>query len=108
MAFASTGTEARTASMAVAFAIGLTGWVTSSHGQVITEFSAGISPGGVLRGIAAGPDGNIWFTKSSADQVAKITPAGIVTEYSNGITSPAGPQWIAPGPDGMTAPVALR
>jgi streptogramin lyase len=31
--------------------------------------------------IAAGPDGNVWFTDGSALAVGKITPAGIATEF---------------------------
>jgi virginiamycin B lyase len=67
----------------------------------ITEFAG--PTGGVLRSIAPGPDGNIWFVEDSRDTVGRITPSGRVTEY--GIprppkTSPAQPYAIAPGPDG--------
>jgi streptogramin lyase len=47
-------------------------------------------------GIAAGPDGNVWFTENYAKNIGRITPAGTITEF------PAGaPQLgITPGPDG--------
>jgi streptogramin lyase len=32
-------------------------------------------------GIAAGPDGNIWFTEESARKVVELTPSGRFTEY---------------------------
>src|SRR3954469_8907745 len=60
--------------------------------QSITEFSAGITPGttpgrmgATPYGIAAGPDGNLWFTEFNGNRVARITPAGVVTEFSKGI-----------------------
>ncbi len=50
-------------------------------------------------GIAAGPDGNIWFTESSANKIGQITTAGVITEFpiptANGL-----PYGIAAGPDG--------
>jgi virginiamycin B lyase len=32
--------------------------------------------------IAAGPDGNIWFTENFSDRVARLTPKGQVTEFT--------------------------
>jgi len=32
-------------------------------------------------GIAAGPDGNLWFTQWEADRIARVTPGGVVSEY---------------------------
>ena len=34
-------------------------------------------------GIAAGPDGNLWFTESNANKIGRITTAGVVTEFSD-------------------------
>ena len=39
-----------------------------------------ITPDSEPSGIAAGPDGNLWFTENYGDRVGKITPAGVVTE----------------------------
>jgi streptogramin lyase len=48
-------------------------------------------------GIAAGPDGNLWFTAENA-WIGKITTSGSITKYSLPINS--GPNSIAAGPDG--------
>ena len=72
----------------------------------VTEFTAGIRPDPAVgartepSGIAAGPDGNLWFTEKGADQIARITPQGTVTEFATGITPGAGPAQIVAGPDG--------
>jgi streptogramin lyase len=50
------------------------------------------------RGIAAGPDGNLWFANTAADSIGRISPAGAVTIFSDpGLT---GPSDITAGPDG--------
>jgi streptogramin lyase len=54
---------------------------------------------GLSNGIAAGSDGNIWFTEYSNDNIDKITPNGVVTKYP--VPGPSqGPQGITAGPDG--------
>ena len=68
--------------------------------QVVTEFSAGISPGAVLTGITAGPDGNLWFAEYNGNRIGRITPLGVVTEFTAGITAGAEPRGITAGPDG--------
>jgi virginiamycin B lyase len=53
-----------------------------------------------LLGIAAGPDGSLWFTEQNADKIGKISPSsGTVTEYVIPIAKVA-PNEIAAGPDG--------
>ena len=50
-------------------------------------------------GIAAGPDGALWFAEQLGDQMGRITTAGDITEYAvvgNGIE----PEAIVAGPDG--------
>jgi streptogramin lyase len=64
-----------------------------------TRFSAGITQNVGPAGIAAGPDGNLWFTEVG-DRIGRITPAGHVDEFSAGITPGAFPQQITTGPDG--------
>jgi streptogramin lyase/phosphodiesterase/alkaline phosphatase D-like protein len=50
-------------------------------------------------GIAAGPDGNVWFTQSvSPGGIGRSSLTGQITEFSSGLTG--GAQGIAPGPDG--------
>jgi streptogramin lyase len=50
-------------------------------------------------GIAAGPDGNLWFVEYNASRVAKVTTSGAITEYLTP-TVPSNPTEIAAGPDG--------
>ena len=50
-------------------------------------------------GITAGADGNLWFTENSANNIGRITPAGVVTEYAVP-TSSSAPDDITRGPDG--------
>jgi hypothetical protein len=65
-----------------------------------TEFSTGITAGSDLAGIAAGADGDMWFTQVSGDQVGRISPTGKVTEFSTGITAGSDLDAIAAGADG--------
>jgi streptogramin lyase len=69
-------------------------------GGVITEFSAGITPGGQPGEITAGPDGNLWFTEQFPDRIGRITPRGVITEFSAGIAFNSQPLGITAGPDG--------
>ncbi len=65
----------------------------------VTEFSL---PGGSKpEGIAAGPDGNVWFTEAGGKgAIGKITPAGVITQYTAGLSSNGQPMGITAGPDG--------
>ena len=46
------------------------------------EFSKGLPAGSDLGGIAAGPDGNLWFTDGgSTKAIGRITPAGKITMF---------------------------
>jgi virginiamycin B lyase len=64
---------------------------------VITEYPLP-NPKSAPEGIAAGPDGNLWFTEG-ASAIGRITPAGTITEYPLP-TYGSGPREIAAGPDG--------
>ena len=72
----------------------------------ITEFplpSANNSPGG----IAAGPDGNLWFTEELYNQqfgtigtkIGRISPSGTITEFPL-LSANSSPRGITAGPDG--------
>jgi virginiamycin B lyase len=69
--------------------------------QTITEFAL---PDGdhTPSHIAAGPEGNLWFTETSlSGRVGRITPTGVITEFSlPSIGDFATPISIAAGPDG--------
>jgi len=62
----------------------------------MTQFPApGVGSSGF--GIAAGADGNLWFTVYNHDQVDRMTTAGGVTAFPAGGSNPKG---ITAGPDG--------
>ena len=66
----------------------------------VTNFT-GSSTGTVISapwGIAAGPDGNLWFTNYNNNSIGRITPAGVVSSFTD--PSISGPYGIAAGPDG--------
>ena len=50
------------------------------------------------QGIAAGPDGALWFTNAGNNTIGRITAAGKATSYP--AASIAGPLGITAGPDG--------
>ena len=62
----------------------------------LTEFPMPPGPR-VLGDIAAGPDGNLWFTEGGANKIGRITPAGVITEFP--VPADTGPGIVA-GPDG--------
>jgi streptogramin lyase len=67
---------------------------------VITEFALP-AIGSYPMGIAAGPDGNVWFTEWVGNKIGRITPAGQITEFP--IPEPSfesQPLQITAGPDG--------
>ena len=75
-----------------------TGSAASRRRACVTEFivpTADTSP----FGIAAGPDGNLYFTEYTGGRVARITTAGVITELGIPIST-SYPQYIALGPDG--------
>ena len=72
--------------------------VATAAGPPITEFTLP-SAGSVPNGIAAGPDGNVWFAEYSGNRIGRITPAGIITEFP--VPTPnSQPNGIIAGPDG--------
>ena len=89
----------KTSGILLGYVLTCLGFVAGGAGaQVVTEFGAGITSAPIR--IAAGPDGNVWFTEPNADRIGRITPLGFVTEFSAGITAGAYPYDITAGPDG--------
>ncbi|HET7452191.1 MAG TPA: hypothetical protein VFL12_05585 [Thermoanaerobaculia bacterium] len=69
-----------------------------ARAQQVVEFPLP-TPNAAPRSIAAGPDGNFWFTESDAGKIGRITPAGAIVEYP--LPSAGSEPWrIAAGPDG--------
>jgi len=82
-----------------------TGWIGRiTAAGTITEFTVrlGDSGGIGLEDIAAGPDGNLWFTSHGLNGegiIGQITPAGVIIEF--GLPTPfSPPAGITAGPDG--------
>ncbi len=68
---------------------------------LVAQLGEGIdSPPVTPTGIAAGPDGNLWFTESDGNRIGRITPGGTITEFARGISAKSRPFGIAAGPDG--------
>jgi virginiamycin B lyase len=67
----------------------------------ITEFSVGLNAGTSPAAIAAGPDGNLWFTDAGTTKaVGRIATDGTITEFSSGLNAGSVLRVIATGPDG--------
>jgi len=64
----------------------------------ITEFP--VEGSSDFRGIAAGPDGNLWFTDSSANSIGAINPTTHAISLFSLPTPNALPNAITAGPDG--------
>jgi streptogramin lyase len=74
------------------------GWSTGANAQaqsVVSMPTASSLP----FWIALGPDGNLWVTEYSGDQIAQVTPAGVVTEFPIP-TQQSAPAGIVAGSDG--------
>ena len=74
----------------------LPSFARAAPGQ-LTEFPIP-TPGSYPAGIAAGPDGNLWFTERKAHKIGRITPSGQITEFP--LTGPTSRSAITAGPDG--------
>ena len=74
----------------------------------VTEFAIPTADSSPM-GIAAGPDGNLWFTEYQANKIGRITPSGTITEFP--LANGSSPYGIAAGPDGnlwFTEPLGNR
>ena len=75
-----------------------TGAVTAPTGAGKVTFYTDRSIVGQGNGIAAGPDGALWFTNQGNNSIGRITTAGVVSNYTN--PSISVPYRITAGPDG--------
>jgi virginiamycin B lyase len=74
-------------------------WPASAATATITEFPTIFNAG--PWGIAAGSDGNLWFTEALNNSIGRISPAGAITEFPVPVSySGSGLEGIAAGPDG--------
>jgi len=84
--------------LTVAFSMGLLALPAqaSTPPGAISEYA--IPAGSEAAGIAAGPDGNLWFTENDRHMIGRITPTGTLTEFP--LANVPEPLQIAAGPDG--------
>ncbi len=83
--------------LACVLTFGVGAAVADSVGQ-ITEFSVPTAASQPFS-IAAGADGNLWFTEQTGDKIGRITPTGQITEFRVPLAD-GFPSGIAAGPDG--------
>ncbi len=74
------------------------GTSTPAGAQAVTEFPIPTANSLPLA-IAAGPDGNLWFTENTRNKIGRITTAGVITEFTLP-TANSSPYGITAGPDG--------
>src|SRR5438128_1529458 len=63
----------------VVSAIVALGWPGSTAAQIV-EFPLPTTAA-LPDGIAAGPDGALWFTEFNGNKIGRITTAGVITEF---------------------------
>jgi streptogramin lyase len=68
--------------------------VADVRAQTVTEFRIGDDE---IGGIAAGPDGNLWFTEPAANTIGLMTRSGSITRFS---LPGSAPRKITAGADG--------
>jgi streptogramin lyase len=90
-------TSGPNSSLWVAYGLATTGISEFATAGTLTTTLPGVA-GMVLKGIAAGGDGNLWAADSGNSKIAKITPTGTISEFT--ITAASGPLGIVAGPDG--------
>jgi virginiamycin B lyase len=78
-------------------------WATLYSGGIVKTTPSGqmtiyVTPHGAVKNIAAGPDGNLWFTEHDANLFGRITTDGSITEYP--LDDIGVPNGIRAGPDG--------
>ena len=63
---------------ALSFALG---GASAAFAQAGPEFTIPTQSAGA-RDITVGPDGNVWFTETTANKIGRLTPAGTITEFT--------------------------
>jgi streptogramin lyase len=89
---------------AAAILVGMVAWLGGIAGRAAAQPVATAeflvpTLGSLPTGIAAGPDGNVWFTEQAGNRIGRITPGGVITEFLV-VTAGSAPTGITQGPDG--------
>jgi streptogramin lyase len=88
----------RTAALSVVLCVTLAGAATQAQAVTIHELYAGLIGTGGPNHIAAGSDGNLWFTGHNEASIDRITPQGVLAEFF--LTPNSSPEGITVGPNG--------
>jgi streptogramin lyase len=88
----------RTAALSVVLGVVLAGAATQAQAVTIHELYAGLIGTGSPNHIAAGSDGNLWFTGHFEASIDRITPQGVLAEFF--LTPGSSPEGITVGPNG--------
>src|SRR5216683_911350 len=76
-----TPTERRVAALIGALIALVALLASAASAATINEFTVPTASGGP-RGIAAGPDGALWFTETNGNKIGRITTGGTVSEVT--------------------------
>ena len=79
--------------------VALVGIAPSAHAAVGDATYIDLATGANPYGIAAGPDGNLWITETDANNINRMTTAGVMIRYAIP-TLASQPKGITAGPDG--------
>ncbi len=85
----------------IALAVAATALIAAGPAQAVPKVNGvyDLDPSEMPLYLTEGPDGNIWLTLSGgANDVARVTPAGVVIEFD--VANVSNPVGIAAGPDG--------
>ena len=83
----------------LASVVGLTSWASAGGGSIGTVSKVTDPSISIPASIAAGPDGDLWFTNTgSGGSIGRVSPTGVVANFT-GSPSPSG-SGITTGPDG--------
>ncbi len=88
----------RIAALSVLLGAALAGGAAQAQAVTIHELYPGLIGTGGPNHIAAGPDGNLWFTGHNEASIDRMTPSGVLSEFF--LTPNSSPEGITVGPNG--------
>src|SRR5271169_4514156 len=91
-------TGRRMAVLGVLLGVVLAAAAAQAQAVAIHEFSLGLVGTIAPNHIAAGPDGDLWFTGHNEASIDRITPGGVLAEFF--LTPNSNPAGITAGPNG--------
>jgi streptogramin lyase len=86
-------------SLGAAVVLVVASFATPAGAVTVRTFQSGITPGSQPTRIAAGVDGNLYFTENAVHKIGRITSGGAITEFTAAFPS-GSPFGITNGADG--------